>query len=108
MVEAAKAYNPFAPAPVSEATNCCPHMERLGICLEPAMCFLLHKLPGQASSSSTQAELSTAAKAFNPFAATSTDNAAGGNSSFTPAASKEFVPSMGDNDGPKSEQAGIL
>ncbi len=40
MVEQAKAHNPFG----SDSANCCPHMARLGICLEPAMCFLIHKV----------------------------------------------------------------
>ena len=37
-------------------------MALLGVCLEPAMCFLKHK-------QDTPAEFSTAAKEFNPFAA---------------------------------------
>ena len=61
MVEAAKAQNPFAIQ--SDVTNCCPHMARLGICLEPAMCFLIHKIPGGAV-------MTTEAKNYNPFANT--------------------------------------
>ena len=51
MVEAAKAHNPFAGAAANaqaanqlDITNHCPHMSRLGICLEPEMCFLIHKV----------------------------------------------------------------
>ena len=76
MVEAAKAINPFAlKTPTLDITNHCPHMARLGVCLEPAMCFLIH----QVADARTQAQMTTAAKEFNPFAASSS-------------ASKEFVP----------------
>ena len=55
-------------------------MERLGICLEPAMCFLIHKIPASAGGD-VPSELSTSAKAFNPFAANAGK-----------AEAKEFVP----------------
>lgn len=48
--EAAKAQNPFAIAANTEnanqleISNHCPHMARLGVCLEPVMCFLIHKI----------------------------------------------------------------
>ena len=83
MVEAAKAHNPFA----GDKSYCCTHMARLGICLEPEMCFLIHNIPGAPAvvvSSDGPPQMSTEAKAFNPFAANS------GTSSST---FKEFVPS---------------
>ena len=90
MVEAAKAQNPFATSKPTEleASNHCPHMARLGVCLEPAMCFLIHSVPGDAS-------LSTQAKAFNPFAA------------GISTASKEFTPPVAEQE-QSSQQAGIV
>ena len=79
-VEAAKAQNPFATQAPQATEYCCPHMERLGICLEPAMCFLIHKIPASAGGN-VPSELSTSAKAFNPFAANAGK-----------AEAKEFVP----------------
>lgn len=101
MVEAAKAYNPFAKAPEDDTSNCCSHMARLGICLEPEMCFLIHKLPsaGSASKDKPSAEMSTAAKEFNPFASAGASNSG----KF---AVKEFVPA--DSAEPMSEQTGII
>lgn len=81
MVQAAESQNPFAAQ--LDQSNYCPHMARLGVCLEPEMCFLIHEVPGEMSSDSI-AKMSTAAKAFNPFAA--------GGSSSSGLASKEFVP----------------
>ena len=108
MVEAAKAHNPFAAnasmANQLDITNCCPHMARLGVCLEPAMCFLIHRT----SSSEVPSQMSAQAKAFNPFAAGS----AGQGSSGT--ASKEFKPPTSqDNEqsaqlNEQSAQAGII
>ena len=54
-----KADNPFA---FAGHEDICPHMALLGVCLEPAMCFLRHTLEKPAA-------FSTAAKEFNPFAA---------------------------------------
>ena len=82
MVEAAKAHNPFATKAAIEQSNHCPHMARLGVCLEPDMCFLIHKIPGAPSG----AELSAQAKTFNPFTTGST------------AASKDFVPPSQEQD----------
>ena len=80
MVEAAKAHNPFAGGDI---TNCCPHMARLGVCLEPAMCFLIHKVP----SAEVPTQMTAQAKAFNPFAA--------GPQTNTNVSAKEFKPSTG-------------
>ena len=93
MVEAAKAHNPFAAQTKAEITNQCPHMSRLGICLEPMMCFLYHKTP---ETEASPAELSTAAKAFNPF---TTAAAVQPNPQ-----SKEFVPSQQE----QTAQSGII
>ena len=59
MVEATKN---FDQPQFSSNTDICPHMGLLGVCPEPAMCFLKHK-------QETPAEFQTAAAAFNPFAA---------------------------------------
>ena len=82
MVEAAQAHNPFAVGKANlsseyDPANNCPFMPRLGVCLEPDCCFLIHKQP----QAGVTAELSTQAKAFNPFA--------NNTPSFQP---KEFVP----------------
>ena len=69
----------------------CPHMALLGVCLEPAMCFLKH--PTDGGTTAQTAALSTAAKEFNPFAAQPT------------AATKEWNPNAA---APQSEQAGIM
>ena len=89
MVEAAKAHNPFAAgagAAVNQLdiTNCCPYMARMGICLEPQMCFLIHKI---ASDGEAPAQMTAQAKAFNPFAA--------GAQQATSVSAKEFKPSNG-------------
>ena len=63
MVEATnmnEASNPFHMKTAND--DICPHMSLLGVCPEPAMCFLKH-------TTETPAEFSTAAKEFNPFAA---------------------------------------
>ncbi len=93
MVDAAKAHNPFANTTQAEVSNCCPHMARLGICLEPEMCFLIHNTSEPSGQSAAQ--MSTAAKAFNPFAAASPGTGGG---------SKEFVPQQQE----QSAQAGII
>ena len=80
MVEAAKAQNPFASK--VDDSNCCTYMARWGVCLEPGMCFLYHKVQDSATPSAIPAEMSTAAKELNPFAA--------GSTSFQ---AKEFNPS---------------
>ena len=50
MVEAAKQQNPFATQMKQyDDSNNCPYMKRVGVCLEPEMCFLCHKIPGEAS-----------------------------------------------------------
>lgn len=67
-------------------------MARLGICLEPEMCFLIHEIPGTKSAESI-ATMSTAAKAFNPFSTGAVSSQA-----------KEFVPSAQES----SAQAGII
>lgn len=90
MVEAAKAQNPFA----TDKSNHCPIMERLGVCLEPAMCFLIHDDP---EASTKVAQMSTAAKEFNPFA-----SGAGG----APAQSRDFVPTQSEE--PQTAQSGIV
>ena len=84
MVEAAQQQNPFAnnaaAATLSnefDLTNHCPFMPRLGVCLEPCCCFLIHKVPQTGISTN----LSTQAKAFNPFA-----------SNAPSVQAKEFVP----------------
>ena len=59
MVEATKK---FDQPQFASNTDICPHMTLLGVCPEPAMCFLKH-------TAETPAEFSTAAKEFNPFAA---------------------------------------
>ena len=69
MVEAAQAQNPFASGAATlsseyDPANNCPFMPRLGVCLEPDCCFLIHKVPNSGVSS----ELSSQAKSFNPFA----------------------------------------
>ena len=84
MVDAAKAFNPFANTTQAEVSNQCPYMERLGVCLEPEMCFLIHNT--SCSSGQSAVQMSTAAKAFNPFAAASPGGTGGG--------SKEFVPTQ--------------
>ena len=91
MVEAAKAFNPFAPKPKElDSSNYCPHIVRLGVCLEPEMCFLIHQAPG------SQTQMTTAAMAFNPFA----------NGFGAPSQSKEFVPSQEEQI--QTPQAGII
>ena len=81
MVEAAKTQNPFA----TDKSNCCSYMGRYGVCLEPEMCFLIHDTQAGSTAAVAQApsQMSTAAKEFNPFAASSGTSAA----TF-----KEFVP----------------
>lgn len=91
MVEAAHQHNPFAPQ--LDTSNYCPHMARLGICLEPEMCFLIHEIPGTKSAENI-ATMSTAAKSFNPFAS----------SGAVSSQSKEFVPSAQES----NSQTGII
>ena len=83
MVEAAKAHNPFATGAATtnklDITNCCPNMARLGICLEPQMCFLIHIIPTE----DAPAQMTAQAKAFNPFAA---------GTQATSVSAKEFKP----------------
>ena len=102
MVEAAKAQNPFAagaagatPA-VKDKSNYCQLMERLGVCLEPAMCFLIHEDP---EASSQVVQMSAAAKEFNPFAA-------GAGGAGAPSFSKEFVPVQ--TEAPQTAQSGMV
>ena len=87
MVEAAKAHNPFATQAQIEASNCCPHMARLGVCLEPEMCFLIHIIPAGSSGAAAPIEMSTQAKSFNPFAS---------NSGTISTQAKAFVPGQQD------------
>ena len=68
-------------------------MARLGVCLEPGMCFLMHEIPGE------QPALSTEAKEFNPFAQ-------GAQKGAVSTASKEFVPPQQDQ--PQTAQQGII
>lgn len=75
--------------------NCCPYMERLGICLEPEMCFLIHD--SAMIEATNQPHLSTAAKEFNPFAS----NSGTASSTF-----KEFVPSQEPEQ--ETSQTGII
>ena len=97
MVEAARAQNPFATQAGQtdqlDITNFCPHMTRLGVCLEPQMCFLIHKV----STAEVPEQMTTQAKAFNPFAA-----AAG-----TPVTvkTKEFLPGQEQE---QTAQTGII
>jgi len=70
-------------------------MARLGVCLEPEMCFLIHKVP----SSEAPAQMTAQAKAFNPFAVAEAGSA--GN-----IATKEFKPPAQESD--QTAQAGII
>ena len=99
MVEAAKAHNPFAASSGNagvDITNCCPHMARLGICLEPLMCYLIHMIP----SAQVPAQMSAQAKAFNPFAA-------GAAQASTSVTAKEFRP-PGEQENEQTAQSGII
>ena len=92
MVDIAQAaQNAFA----MDKTNHCPHLARLGICLEPEMCFLLHDVASIESTATPQ--MSTAAKEFNPFA----QNSGTSSSTF-----KEFVP--GQKEEVQTAQSGII
>ena len=95
MVEAAQAQNPFAAGAATlsseyDPANHCPYMPRLGVCLEPCCCFLIHKVPQTGPSN-----MSTQAKAFNPFASNSPSVQA-----------KEFVPPQVEQE--QSAQSGII
>ena len=85
MVEVA---NPFGggadKAEQVEPGTCCPHMARLGVCLEPQMCFMVHRIPSVKSAE----KLSTEAKEFNPFTAQA---ATGGSKEFNPEVSYQPV-----------------
>ena len=74
--------------PLLDRTNFCPHMDRLGICLEPEMCFLIHR--------AEPSQLSTQAQAFNPFMANPLNTQ-----------SKEFVPPQTTQE-PPTVQSGII
>ena len=74
-----------------DGVNCCPFMARLGVCLEPQACHLLHKI---VTVKGTE-KLSTEAKEFNPFTAQASS-----------AASKEFNPEV--RYAPASEQSTVL
>ena len=72
----------------------CPHMARLGVCLEPKMCFLVHKVTPVAQVM-TNEKMSVTAKEFNPFTAQAQS-----------AASKEFNPEV--TYAPVSQQANVI
>ena len=93
MVQAAQSYNPFAAS--ADQTNCCTYMARWGVCLEPGMCFLFHKVQDSSAPQSTPPAMSTAAREFNPFAAGSASIQA-----------KEFKPPVQEQE--STAQAGII
>ena len=72
-------------------------MARLGVCLEPMMCFLIHKIPSE----NAPAQMTAQAKAFNPFAAAGASQA----SSFQV---KEFKPQTATEEKSMTAQSGII